>query len=116
MRNADTRLTYSSYSDSVGFVNPPGPRFSDSQRKLRMVRIGRNVQAARAESGLNQTELAAKLNVSQATVSRWERGVQMIDSDTLWRLGRLLNVNVSSLFEPHADEDPEPNGEPEVAA
>lgn len=39
---------------------------------LRLGRIGRAIREARGD--LSQTELSARLNVPQTTISRWERG------------------------------------------
>lgn len=38
-------------------------------------KFGRFLRQARAEAGLTQTQLAEKLHVSTAAVSKWERGV-----------------------------------------
>lgn len=41
----------------------------------RILRLwGKNIRAARGRLGMTGSELAAKVGVSRATVSRWERG------------------------------------------
>lgn len=96
---------------------PQRPRPPDPERKLLTVRVGRNLKRARLRSGLSQSQLARKVDASSISVSRWELGKQMADPDTLWRIGEVLGVNVSSLFVP-LDDEPETNGdehEPVVA-
>ena len=37
--------------------------------------IAKNIQKLRQEKGMTQLELAEKLNYSDKTVSKWERGI-----------------------------------------
>lgn len=45
--------------------------------------LSENVKAIRKSKGLSQQELAVKLNVVRQTVSKWEQGVSVPDSDML---------------------------------
>lgn len=48
--------------------------------KNKLVDIGRRIRAARTIAGLTQTDLANKVGVHMQTVSKWERGVQIIEA------------------------------------
>ena len=67
-----------------------------------------NIKAIRRSRGLSQQELAVKLNVVQQTVSKWEQGLSVPDSDMLIVLSEVLETPVSILLgenviEPEAD-------------
>lgn len=62
----------------------------------------------RTEKGLSQQELADKLYVTNATVSRWESGNRLPDAMMIYRLAKVLNTNVELLFSA-AERDEVPN-------
>ena len=45
--------------------------------------LNENIKALRKSKGLSQQELAVKLNVVRQTVSKWEQGLSVPDSDTV---------------------------------
>ena len=49
-----------------------------------------NIKALRKSKGLSQQELAVKLNVVRQTVSKWEQGLSVPDSDTEEDVGLLI--------------------------
>jgi transcriptional regulator with XRE-family HTH domain len=57
------------------------------------------IRAARQAAGLTQVEVAARLNVQQATVSHWETGRKSPTTANLVRLAFLLGVNVDTLID-----------------
>ncbi len=57
-----------------------------------------NLKALRKEKGITQEELAARLNVVRQTVSKWEKGLSVPDSDLLIKLAEILDVPVSRLL------------------
>ena len=57
-----------------------------------------NLKALRKEKGITQEELAARLNVVRQTVSKWEKGLSVPDSDLLIKLAEILDVPVSRRF------------------
>ncbi|MDB1829798.1 helix-turn-helix domain-containing protein [Collinsella aerofaciens] len=70
--------------------------------------LNENIRAIRKSRGLSQEELAIKLNVVRRTVSKWERGLSVPDSDMLVSLSDTLDVPVATLLgeavsEPEAD-------------
>ena len=52
----------------------------------------------REDRGLKQAELALMLEVSQATLSNWERGVHDIDNISLTRLGQIFGCSIDYLL------------------
>ncbi len=60
--------------------------------------LGENIRAIRKSKGLSQEELAVKLNVVRQTVSKWEKGLSVPDSDLLLSLSEALDTPVSTLL------------------
>ena len=70
--------------------------------------LSENIKAIRKSKGLSQQELAVKLNVVRQTVSKWEQGLSVPDSDLLISLSKALETPVSTLLgqtvvQPEAD-------------
>jgi len=63
-----------------------------------MVMFQENLKALRKSKGMTQEELATRLNVVRQTVSKWEKGLSVPDSDLLIRLAEILEVPVSQLL------------------
>lgn len=68
-----------------------------------------NIKTLRKAKGLSQEELAIKLNVVRQTVSKWEHGLSVPDSEMLISLSEVLETPVSTLIgetiaEPQADD------------
>ena len=60
--------------------------------------LNENMKAIRKSKGLSQQELAIKLNVVRQTVSKWEQGLSVPDSDLLLSLSEALETPVSTLL------------------
>lgn len=60
--------------------------------------LNENIKALRKSKGLSQQDLAAKLNVVRQTISKWEQGLSVPDSDLLIALSEALETPVSTLF------------------
>lgn len=60
--------------------------------------LNENIRAVRKSKGLSQEELAVKLNVVRQTVSKWEKGLSVPDSDLLLSLSEALDTPVSTLL------------------
>ena len=60
--------------------------------------LNENIRAIRKSKGLSQQELAVKLNVVRQTVSKWETGLSVPDSDMLLVLSAVLETPVSTLL------------------
>ena len=45
--------------------------------------LNENIKAIRKSKGLSQQDLAVKLNVVLQTISKWEQGLSVPDSDML---------------------------------
>lgn len=60
--------------------------------------LNENIKAIRKSKGLSQEELAVKLNVVRQTVSKWENGLSVPDSDMLISISEVLETSVSTLL------------------
>lgn len=60
--------------------------------------LNENIRAIRKAKGLSQQELALKLNIVRQTVSKWEQGLSVPDSDMLISLSEALETPVSTLL------------------
>lgn len=67
--------------------------------------LSENIRKLRRSKGLSQEELAVRLNVVRQTVSKWEQGLSVPDSDMLIAISRELETTVAVLLgESGADE------------
>ena len=60
--------------------------------------LNENIKAIRKSKGLSQEELAVKVNVVRQTVSKWEQGLSVPDSDMLISISEVLETPVSKLL------------------
>lgn len=60
--------------------------------------LSENIKTARKSKGLSQEELAVKLNVVRQTISKWEQGLSVPDSDMLIAISDALATPVSALL------------------
>ena len=60
--------------------------------------LNENIKTIRKSKGLSQQELAVKLNIVRQTVSKWEQGLSVPDSDMLLSLSEVLETPVSTLL------------------
>lgn len=60
--------------------------------------LNENIKALRKSKGLSQQDLADKLNVVRQTISKWEQGLSVPDSDLLIALSEALETPVSTLL------------------
>ncbi len=60
--------------------------------------LSENIKAIRKSKGLSQEELAIKLNVVRQTISKWEKGLSVPDSDMLLSMSEAFETPVSTLL------------------
>ncbi|MBQ6890625.1 MAG: helix-turn-helix domain-containing protein [Oscillospiraceae bacterium] len=60
--------------------------------------LSENIKTIRKSKGLSQEELAVKLNVVRQTISKWEQGLSVPDSNMLISLSEALDTPVSVLL------------------
>ena len=56
-----------------------------------------NINTIRKSKGLSKQELAVKLDVVRQTVSKWEQGLSVPDSDMLISISEVLETPVTTL-------------------
>lgn len=67
--------------------------------------LNENIKNLRKSKGLSQEELAVKLNVVRQTVSKWENGLSVPDSNMLISLANQLDTSVSALLGENVQEN-----------
>ena len=60
--------------------------------------LNENLKMIRKQKGLSQEELAIRLNVVRQTISKWEKGLSVPDSDMLVKMADILEVSVGELL------------------
>lgn len=60
--------------------------------------LNENIKSLRKSNGLSQEQLANEMHVVRQTVSKWERGLSVPDSDSLIKLSEILHTSVSVLL------------------
>ena len=68
------------------------------QRKEVIPMLKENIKEIRKAKGLSQEELAVKLNVVRQTISKWEQGLSVPDSEMLLTISQVLETPVSTLL------------------
>lgn len=66
--------------------------------------LNENIKNSRKRKGISQEELAIKLNVVRQTISKWENGLSVPDSEMLIALAEELDTSVSLLLGETANE------------
>lgn len=61
-------------------------------------RIGKFIALKRKEKNLTQEQLAEKLGITKNAVSKWERGLGLMDMSLLKPLSDILDVNINEIL------------------
>ena len=75
-----------------------------------------NIINERTKAGMTQAELGAKLNYSDKSVSKWERGEAIPDAYVLSEMAELFGVTVDYLLSSHDGWEPPKEEKPEEEA
>ncbi len=62
--------------------------------------ITNNIREIRKKNGLNQIELAERVNVGQSAISQIENGQRTPSVKLLYKMAQALKVSVEELIEP----------------
>ena len=57
-----------------------------------------NLKILRKQKGLTQETLAIKLHITRQTISKWEKGLSVPDTEQLVRLAEVLEVPITQLL------------------
>ena len=71
-----------------------------------MIKIGEIIKAKRKEQDLTQEELASRLGVSKAAVSKWENAECYPDITLLPQLAKTFNISIDELFDYRKTDSP----------
>lgn len=61
-------------------------------------KVGKLILGLRKEKGMTQKQLADTMNISDKTISKWERGMGCPDVSLLHELSEALNVNIEKIL------------------
>jgi transcriptional regulator with XRE-family HTH domain len=65
---------------------------------MNTIEIGKYIKDLRKRKGFTQSELGEALNISFQTVSKWETGTTLPDSNILLDLSEILNTSVDKIL------------------
>lgn len=85
-------LIYVAFGNGLLFI------IIELQSKEAFNMLNENIKMIRKSKGLSQEELAIKLNVVRQTISKWEQGLSVPDSDMLVSLSDIFETPVSDLL------------------
>ena len=60
--------------------------------------IGEKISNLRKVNGMTQNDLAKKMNVTDATISKWERNASCPDIDTINEIAKVFGITVDELL------------------
>lgn len=61
-------------------------------------KVGKLILSLRKEKGLTQKQLADSMNISDKTISKWERGLGCPDISLLRELSEILGINIEKIL------------------
>jgi len=62
-----------------------------------IITLGKNLKEIRIKNNLSQENIAAILNVSQACIARYEKGLIEISTSNLYKFSKEFNISMSKL-------------------
>lgn len=68
--------------------------------------VAKNITELRVSSGMTQAQLGEKINYSDKSVSKWERGESLPDAYVLKQMSQLFGVTVDDLLSEHKEGEP----------
>ena len=71
--------------------------------------LNENLKQLRKSKGLTQEEFALQLGVVRQTISKWEKGMSVPDSEQLIKIAVILETTVSELLGTQVENEEEPN-------
>ena len=78
--------------------------------RMDCIKTGQLIRKLRTEKGLTQKELADRMNISDKTVSKWERGSGCPDVSLLNELACLLDTGTETILSGRLEENTERSG------
>lgn len=63
-----------------------------------LIKIGKYIAFKRKEQVLTQKQLAEKLNMSDKSVSKWERGICLPDVSVYLELCKILDISINEFL------------------
>lgn len=95
--NTGETFEYNHYDNSLRRLPSHGEYIEDEA--VRRKAFGHNLQKMIPLSGMSQQEVAAKLGITNAMLSRYIHGTTMPSADKAYLLARVLDCRVDDLFD-----------------
>lgn len=105
---ASLSFTHSCYSTLLAATACRSYTEDNNERKVVIHMLSDIIRSIRKAKGLSQEEFAIKLYVVRQTVSKWERGLSVPDSEMLIHISEILETPVSVLLGETKTEEEEP--------
>ncbi len=70
------------------------------------LKIGQIIRQLRKEKNMTQSTLAKELNISDKTISKWERGMGCPDISLIVELSEILGVDLNHMLKGHVENSP----------
>ena len=80
---------------------------SESRDKMNQEKIGKFIQEQRKKKKLTQEQLAEQLGITKGAVSKWERGLSLMDMSLLKPLSEILDVSIVEIINGEKTEEKE---------
>ena len=102
MSNSSLLMIHNAWAYTAGNANELRKMADDldimTQASINAYMLDVNIKTIRKSKGLSQQELAVKLDVVRQTISKWEQGLSVPDSDMLISISEVLETPVSTLL------------------
>lgn len=72
-------------------------RNNNMTKGLDLIKLGNNIKKIRTEKELSQENIANILGVTQACITKYEKGIICISTSNLYKLAKEFNVSLSKL-------------------
>lgn len=99
LRNVDSKIIFSLLYLGYNRQSERGKLDrTDRGEKMDCLKIGELIRSLRKEKEMTQNELANKLNISDKTISKWERGLGCPDITLIAELSEILGVDLAHML------------------
>ncbi len=72
-------------------------KYKNLEKGFDLVTLGNNLKEIRIKNGLSQENIALILNVSQACIARYEKGLIEISTSNLYKFSKEFNISINKL-------------------
>ena len=100
--DTNEKIEYNSYDDSIRWIRTD--EYTDNEERRRRA-FGHNLEKMIPYTGMSKGELAEKLGITNAMLSRYIRGTSMPSADKAHQIARLIGCSTDEFFDDTYMED-----------